>query len=186
MSVSVEDADARDAASLQPLHFARRLQYQTPPMHAENPACNDPFVDAELHAEPRTGVILALLIAAALIPRLVVFPINENFHGDSVARTELAERWAANPHWIRSFNDGAYQFGPLHLYTIGAALWVWPDRADAGRAASFLFGVLSVVPLYFLARRLFGWKAGLAAGLAFAAWGMHVQMSTTASSEALA
>jgi hypothetical protein len=154
-------------------------------MHAENPDSGDIF-DAEPRGEPRTGVILALLIAAALIPRLVVLPINENFHGDAVARTELAERWAANPRWISSFKDGAYQFGPLHLYTVGTALWVWPDRENAGRAVSLLFGVLSVVPLYFLTRRLFGWKAGLAAGLGFAAWGMHVQMSTTASSEALA
>jgi 4-amino-4-deoxy-L-arabinose transferase-like glycosyltransferase len=153
-------------------------------MHAENPDNGDPFDAAS--REPRTGVILALLLAAALIPRLVVFPINENFHGDAVARTELAERWVAHPHWISSFQDGAYQFGPLHLYTVGAALWAWPDRENAGRAVSLLFGVLSVLPLYFLTRRLFGWKAGLAAGLGFAAWGMHVQLSTTASSEALA
>lgn len=136
-------------------------------------------------AEPRPLVLVLFLVIAALLPRLAVFPINENLHGDAVVRTELAERWAANPHWIDSFHDGAYQFGPLHLYAVGAVLKVWPDRADAGRAVSLLFGTLSVLPLYFLTRRLFGWKAGLVAGLGFAAWGMHIQMSTTAASEAL-
>ncbi|HZA49627.1 MAG TPA: glycosyltransferase family 39 protein, partial [Myxococcaceae bacterium] len=154
-------------------------------MHAENPACGDTS-DAGTRLEPRTAVIVAVLIAATLLPRLALFPVNENLHGDAVARTELARKWAADPHWIRSFADGAYQFGPLHLYTVGAALWVWPDREDAGRAVSLLFGVLSVIPLYFLTRRLLGWKAGLTAGLAFAAWGIHVQLSTTASSDSLA
>jgi 4-amino-4-deoxy-L-arabinose transferase-like glycosyltransferase len=153
-------------------------------MHAENPACGEAF-DPGTRAEPHTAVLVAVLIAATLLPRLALFPVNENLHGDAVARTELAQQWAADPHWIRSFKDGAHQFGPLHLYGIGAALWVWPDREDAGRALSLLFGVLSVVPLYFLTRRLLGWKAGLAAGLAFAAWGIHVQLSTTASSESL-
>ena len=129
--------------------------------------------------------MLALLVLVTLLPRALVFPVNENLHGDAVVRTELAERWAAEPHWIGSFEDGAYQFGPLHLYAVGAALWAFPDRADAGRWVSLLFGVLSVVPLYLLTRRLFGWRAGLVAGLGFAAWGMHVQFSTTAASESL-
>jgi 4-amino-4-deoxy-L-arabinose transferase-like glycosyltransferase len=136
--------------------------------------------------EPRPGVVLALLLVAVLLPRLLVFPVNENLHGDAVVRVELAERWLAAPHWIGSFEDGAYQFGPLHLYLTGVALAAWPEREDAGRLVSLLFGVLSVIPLYLLTRRLFGWKAGLASGLAFAAWGMHIQMSTTAASEAFA
>ena len=41
----------------------------------------------------------------------------------------------------------------------------------AGRAVSLVFGVLSVVPLFALTRRLFGWRAGVAAGLAFSVVG---------------
>lgn len=141
--------------------------------------------ETSARAEPRTWVMLALLVAVTLLPRALVFPINENLHGDAVVRTELAERWAQAPHWIASFEDGAYQFGPLHLYAVGAALWAMPDRADAGRWVSLFFGVLSVVPLYLLTRRLFGWRAGLVAGLGLAAWGMHIQFSTTAASESL-
>jgi 4-amino-4-deoxy-L-arabinose transferase-like glycosyltransferase len=135
--------------------------------------------------EPSTRVLLGLLLVAALVPRLAVFPVNENLHGDAVARTELAERWARAPHLIESMGDGAMQFGPLHLYLVGAALAV-VDREHAGRAVSLLFGVLSVVPLFALTRRFFGWRAGVWACLAFSAWGMHVQFSTTAASEAVA
>ncbi|WP_224248118.1 ArnT family glycosyltransferase [Hyalangium gracile] len=139
----------------------------------------------EPEREPSPRLLLGLLIVAALVPRLVVFPVNENLYGDAVARTELAERWLQAPHFIRSFKDGALQFGPLHLYMVGAALKVI-DREHAGRAVSLLFGVLSVVPLFALTRRYFGWRAGLWAGLAFCVWGMHLQMSTTAASEAVA
>ncbi|WP_224364011.1 ArnT family glycosyltransferase [Hyalangium versicolor] len=139
----------------------------------------------EPEREPSTRLLLGLLIVAALVPRLVVFPVNENLYGDAVARTELAERWLQVPHFIRSFQDGAAQFGPLHLYMVGAALTV-VEREHAGRAVSLLFGVLSVVPLFALTRRFFGWRAGVWACLAFSVWGMHLQLSTTAASEAVA
>jgi 4-amino-4-deoxy-L-arabinose transferase-like glycosyltransferase len=139
----------------------------------------------EPEREPGLRLLVGLLLAAALLPRLGVFPVNENLYGDAVARTELAERWLRAPHLIRSYGDGAYQFGPLHLYLVGAALTV-VDREHAGRAVSLLFGVLSVVPLFALTRRFFGWRAGVWACLAFSAWGMHLQMSTTAGSEAVA
>jgi hypothetical protein len=135
--------------------------------------------------EPSTRLLIGLLLVAALVPRLVVFPVNENLYGDAVVRTELAERWVNAPHFIRSFQDGAMQFGPLHLYLVGAALKV-VEREHAGRAVSLLFGVLSVVPLFALTRRFFGWRAGVWACLAFSVWGMHLQMSTTAGSEAVA
>jgi 4-amino-4-deoxy-L-arabinose transferase-like glycosyltransferase len=143
------------------------------------------MVSVPLEREPSTRLLIGLLLVAALVPRLWVYPVNENRFGDAVARTELAERWLKQPHLIESFGDGARQFGPLHVYLVGVALTVM-DREDAGRAVSLLFGVLSVVPLFVLTRRLFGWRAGVWAGLAFAVWGMHVQFSTTAGSEAVA
>lgn len=134
--------------------------------------------------EPGTRLLIGLLLVAALVPRLLVFFVNENLYGDAVVRTELAERWLSAPHLITAYGDGAYQFGPLHLYLVGAALSVM-DREVAGRAVSLLFGVLSVIPLFALTRRLFDWRAGVVAGLVFAAWGMHMQFSTTAGSEAV-
>ncbi|RKH09811.1 hypothetical protein D7V97_15445 [Corallococcus sp. CA053C] len=134
--------------------------------------------------EPSLRWLVGLLLVAALLPRLGVFFLNENLYGDAVVRTELAERWLHAPHVITSYKDGTYQFGPLHLYLVGAVLSVF-DREVAGRLVSLVFGVLSVVPLFALTRRLFGWRAGVAAGLAFSAWGMHLQFSTTAGSEAV-
>ncbi len=136
--------------------------------------------------EPRTWLSCGVLMAIAMAPRLAIFPWNENLYGDAVSRTELSSRWLAAPHWISSFADGAFQFGPLHLYLIAALLKLWPSPEHAGRLLSLICGVLSVVPLFLLTRRLFGWKAGVWAALAFSVWGMHIQFSTTAASESLA
>lgn len=130
--------------------------------------------------------LLPALLALVLLPRLAVFGVNENLYGDSVARMELAQRWAQDPHWISSYDDGAQQFGPLHIALLGSALWLDPDPLRAGRWVSLLFGTLSVLPLFGLTRRLFGWHAGAWAGVGLALWGLHIQCSTTAASEAVA
>lgn len=145
-----------------------------------------PLKVVEPAPEPAPARLLLMLAAAVLLPRLALMPFNENLFGDAVTRTDLAQRWANYPHWISSFADGAYQFGPLHLYLVGLVLKVGVGQELAGRLVSLVFGTLTVVPLYSLTRRLFGWKAGMWACLGLAAWGLHIQMSTTSASEALA
>jgi 4-amino-4-deoxy-L-arabinose transferase-like glycosyltransferase len=136
-------------------------------------------------AEPRFWLTGLLLVGAALLPRMLLFPFEENLYGDAVIRTELAQRWAAAPHWIASYADGAYQFGPLQIYLMGFLLKLGVGAPNAGRYVSVLFGALTVLPLHALTRRFFGWRAGVVAALGLGAWGMHIQMSTTAGSEAL-
>jgi len=145
-----------------------------------------PEVVSRAKAEQSSQTLLILLMSAALLPRLILLPLNENLFGDAVIRTELAARWAAHPHWISSYADGAFQFGPLHLYLMGILLQIWPSQEHVGRLLSLIFGVLSVIPLFALTRRLMGKRAAVWACLAFSVWGMHVQFSTTAGSEALA
>ena len=137
-------------------------------------------------AGPRRDLAVILgLSALALALRVLAFPFCDNLFGDAVVRTELAERWLAAPHLITSFNDGVYQFGPLHTYVLAAFLAVWHDRANAGRLSSLLFGVLTVWPTWRVTQRLFGRTAAVWACLGLCFWGMHIQMSVTAGSEAL-
>ena len=145
-----------------------------------------PEVLSRAKAEQSSQTLLILLMSAALLPRLILLPVNENLFGDAVIRTELAARWAAHPHWISSYADGAFQFGPLHLYLMGILLQIWPSQEHVGRLLSLIFGVLSVIPLFALTRRLMGKRAAVWACLAFSVWGIHLQFSTTAGSEALA
>lgn len=128
---------------------------------------------------------LVLVFALALVARALAFPFTDNVYGDSVVRSELAERWLESPHLIRSFQDGVFQFGPLHTYWLAAFLKLWPDRVDATRFSSLVAGMLTVWPLMRTVTRSFGAEAARWAGLAFAAWSLHIQGSTTAGSEAL-
>lgn len=130
----------------------------------------------------RWFALAALLVIA---PRLAVFGPNENVYGDSVIRTELGMRWAQDPHWISSWKDGTFQFGPLHIYLTGIAWKLWPLKEHAGRVVSLLLGIASAVPLFLLTRRLFDARAALWAVAGFGLWGMHWNVSATAASEAV-
>jgi len=129
--------------------------------------------------------LIFVLLAVALLPRLLVFPVTDNLYGDAVVRTELAQQLVDDPRIISSYASGARQFGPLHLYVTALPLALGMDRQDAGRLGSLFFGVLSVWPLFLLTRRLFGRTEAIWACAAWALWGMQIQMSTTAGSEAL-
>ena len=155
------------------------------PYSASSHASSGPTLVPKTPERPQPRWVLPLLVSLTALPRLLLFFLNENYYGDAVARTDLAVRWAAHPHWISSWADGTFQFGPLQIYLVGAMLKAWSSPEDAGRLVSLFFGIGAVVPLFLLSRRLFGWKAGLWSGLAFSCWGMHLQMSTTAASESL-
>lgn len=139
-----------------------------------------------VRSEPDPRLLVGALLLCAFLPRVCVFLFAENLYGDSVVRTELGLRWLENPRIITSFGDGAYQFGPLHVYLSALAVELWPAKEHALRAVSLLFGTLTVLPLFALTRRMFGWRAAMWACLALSAWGMHLQFSTTAASEAVA
>lgn len=129
--------------------------------------------------------VRAWLVAAVVVPRLALLAVNQNLGGDAIARTLLAQRWLEDPRWMTSFADGGRQFGPLHLYLLALAQWLWPSLEHAGRVVSLVAGTLTAWPLYVFTARRFGPRAAQLAVLALAAWGLHVQCSTTAASEAL-
>ncbi len=131
-------------------------------------------------------VLFFVAMAAVALPRLLALPFAQDFYGDAAARGEIGGRFAVEPHFFGSFAQGAYQFGPLQLYLLGALDWLGVARDEAGRLSSLVFGALTAWPLWALTRRLFGVRAAAVACLGLAAWGLQVQFSTTGGSEALA
>jgi hypothetical protein len=136
-------------------------------------------------AEARSGPRVWALAVLVALPRLLVFPANQNLFGDAIARTWLAHNWLRAPHVIGSFDQGAFQYGSLHVYLLALAEVLWPSLLHAGRVVSLLAGIASTFPLYALTRRRFGVRAATAAIFGFAFWGLHIQCATTSSSEAL-
>ena len=102
---------------------------------------SSPRVSSE---EARAVWSLVFACALVLLPRLAVFPWSENLYGDAVVRTELAQRWLAEPPLDRRhMDDGAFQYGPLHVYLVAGALALGIDRVAAG-LGDLLFGVLAL------------------------------------------
>jgi hypothetical protein len=149
-------------------------------------------------------------VLAALL-RVAVFAVAENKQGDAPMRVLIAARLNAEPAAARDARSFC-QFGPLPIEVIRPFLMLDPDGRRASRWPSLLAG-LAVFPwLFALGRRMLAGStststssgdAGLSvppssaanatnavpalalAGLALALSPLHIQASTTATSEAL-
>jgi 4-amino-4-deoxy-L-arabinose transferase-like glycosyltransferase len=130
----------------------------------------------------RVGLFAALALAA--LARAPAFLLGVEHYGDSPVRVELAERWAAAPHLWRGFSE-AYQFGPLHLSLLGAALRIWPARFWSPRLVSLACGLLGVWLLFRIAARTLGPRAAVCAACVLALSPLHIQASTSSASEAV-
>lgn len=126
-----------------------------------------------------------VIIWVAFALRLAVFPITENKQADAPMRTLLAERMNADPAAAadpRSF----CQYGPLPIALIRPFLALDPDARRSSRVPSFLAGMAAFVPFLALAWRMTPVASAVAlAGVALALSPLHIQLSTTASSEAV-
>ena len=125
------------------------------------------------------------MLALAVVVRLALFPFAENKQADAPIRALLAQHMngsaaaAADPRGFR-------QFGPLPIEVMRPFMAVTGETRVASRLPSLLAGVLAFFPFFALARR-FGVGAGaqVLAGLGLALAPLHVQVSTTAATEAL-
>lgn len=122
---------------------------------------------------------VALLLAATLFVRAVVFALTNNENGDPDARALWAAELHHTPQWITS---GFWL--PLQPYAIAAMMYLIPDPALAGRLLSAVCGVASIVPFWYLVRLYFDRPVAILAGGLFAIYGNHVGLSLVAMTEA--
>ena len=118
--------------------------------------------------------MLAILgVAVALrFPNLATIP--PNVHGDEVS-IGLDARKIMTGHMPAVFATGWYDVPALSFALHAATMRVFGDNLFGLRMASAIEGVLSIVLLYLLARRLWGPRPALlaAAFMAVAAWHIH-------------
>jgi hypothetical protein len=153
-------------------------------------AVSGPGVTDDVHASQAPARVpwrhLWKVLAFATVIRLAVFPFAENKQGDAPMRSLLAERMndvrgaAADPR-------GFFQYGPLPIEVMRPFLALDRDARRSSRIPSLLAGLAVFVPFFSLAQRM-GATSPLAlalAGIALALGPLHIQVSTTAASEAL-
>ena len=131
-----------------------------------------------------TPAAWAVVVLAVLV-RLAVFPFAENKQADAPIRALLAQHMngsaaaAADPRGFR-------QFGPLPIEVMRPFMAVTGETRIASRIPSLLAGLLAFFPFFALARRFgAGQTAQVLAGLGLALAPLHIQVSTTAATEAL-
>jgi 4-amino-4-deoxy-L-arabinose transferase-like glycosyltransferase len=124
------------------------------------------------------GLLLGVVAIAVWLRLPDLAAIPPNLHGDEVsigldARQVLAGEMPA------VFAVGWYEVPALSFTLHAATMAVFGDNLFGLRLASVIEGVLSIVLLYLLARRLWGARPALlaAAFMAVAAW--HIQFSRT-------
>jgi hypothetical protein len=139
------------------------------------------------------------VIALAVVLRVALFPFAENKHGDAPMRALIAERMVLDP--ASAAVPRTYcQFGPLHTTLMRPFIALDRFAPRSSRVLSLLAGIAVFFPFFAFARRLIGLfqgkdaeepdpastdrRAALAA-FVLAVSPLHLQASTTASSEAL-
>jgi hypothetical protein len=140
-------------------------------------------VDAESRSRtiPSPAVLTSLLVlAAALIVRIVAWLRVEVIARDSIYFLHQAElllqgRWSEALDW--------YQHPLSAALTAVAARFLPLELETAGSLVGVLFGALAAVGLATLVRDMFGMRAGLAAGLIYAALPLAVRLAVQPLSE---
>jgi putative flippase GtrA len=122
--------------------------------------------------------LIAILLLTAAI-RAVVFLLSDNEAGDADARALLSGSWAHDPTLIRA---GVWL--PFHFYVTGILSWIFGSPIFAGKVLAFVTGSLTVIPLFLLTQHLFDRRTAQIAGLMFAVYGLHVELSSVVMSEA--
>ena len=100
---------------------------------------------------------------------------------DGIAYLWMAEQWA------KGDLGGLFQtvFHPLYPFLIGLLLRLWPglDVVLAGQLVASLCGALAIVPLWFVAKGLFGERAAWWAGIMYAIGNWYVRHPANCMSE---
>ncbi len=125
-----------------------------------------------------------LVFALAVVLRVGLFPFAENKHGDAPMRALIAERFVLDPS-SATVPRTYCQFGPLHTTLMRPFIALDGYAPRSSRYLSLLCGLLVFFPFLALARRLVGGARAELAAFALAVSPLHLQASTTASSEAL-
>jgi 4-amino-4-deoxy-L-arabinose transferase-like glycosyltransferase len=127
---------------------------------------------------------LLVPLAVAAFARVAPFAFGYEHYGDAPVRIELAERWAAKPHLWHGYLE-TFQYGPLHLTSIGVLVRLLGDRILAARLLSLTCGLACVWLLYRIAERERGPEAGFWAATGLALSPLHIQASATGASESV-
>jgi hypothetical protein len=108
--------------------------------------------------QERTGLLLLLIVVSALFIRAscaVLF--TGEMDAEGVEYTRIAQDLIAGKGYVGIATPGTQLFfPPLFPFLIAGVTWTVGNAEVAARIVSILFGTLLVLPVYLIARRMFG------------------------------
>lgn len=129
------------------------------------------------HAQAMHGVLLLGIVGLAIalrLPHLAAIP--PDVHADE-ASVGLDARSLLHGDWADLFGLGFMQMPELSYGIAASFMRLFGDDLYGLRMASVFLGVLSVVLLYFVGRRLYGPRTALIASFVLAVAQWHIQFS---------
>jgi len=133
----------------------------------------------------RDSIAIALLLAALAVAAFLRFHQLgvPSYWLDEILGDQLTTHFAAAPwwHWLTGLE---HEHGPLYYATELAARLAGHNEF-AGRLPAALFGLAAIPLVFFAARELGGWAAGIAAAIVLAVSPLHVYYSREARPYAL-
>ncbi|MFC2042746.1 hypothetical protein ACFLUA_01155 [Chloroflexota bacterium] len=125
--------------------------------------------------EKKYLVALALILVARIVLHILLYKSGfESLSADEFGRIVRAAHWTQNLHLI--------WYGPwlpFHTYLFGTALRIVWDLLYVPRMIAVLFGLVSIVLMYFYASRIFkNTKVGLVGALLLAVNPAHIWLSS--------
>jgi len=97
---------------------------------------------------------LVVIFVCAVVVRLIQVFLVYTISGDGPIYIEIAKNF-----YQGDFRGGlAFEYPPAYPLFISAAYSVTRDWLIAGRLVSFIFGILTIFPIYFMTKELFGEK----------------------------
>jgi hypothetical protein len=120
-------------------------------------------------------IYLALILVARVLLQILLYENGfESLSADEFGRIVRAAHWTQNPHLIW---HGPWL--PFHTYLFGTALRIFWDLLYVPRMIAVLFGLVSIVLMYFFASRIFkNTKVGLIGALLLAVNPAHIWLSS--------
>jgi hypothetical protein len=118
---------------------------------------------------------LALILVARIVLHILLYKNGfESLSADEFGRIVRAAHWAKDPHL---FWHGPWL--PFHTYLFGTALRIFWDMLYVPRVIAILFGLASIVLMYYFAGRLFNSKEiGLISAIVLAVNPAHIWLSS--------
>ncbi len=120
-------------------------------------------------------IIVFLLVLAILIRTESLLTVDNNDGSPPMERVVGAISINENPRLDLNFDGNS---SVLYEYSLALFLYFWHDPLLAPRIFTMIFGVLTIVPYYFLIRMLFSERIAFYSGILFALYPFHAIFST--------